>query len=213
MINIYGIYFDDQLIYVGQTCKNVKARWSDHKSTAKSRPRACPKLYAKINKHGADKFSIELLESVNADDADTREQFWIKSNNLIDEGCNVAEGGRVNRGMKRSQQQCQAISQRAIANYDRGIGLASWNGSQAQRKFLSETLSGRECSWSDRIVGSKSLGTFVITMDGAEYRVPSLAQFVKEHKLNWASAFNALKQGRVVRTKGHVLSVQLKGKT
>lgn len=208
MINIYGIFLGDVLIYVGQTCKSVTDRFAIHKATAISRPRACPKLYAKMNKYGHDRFDARLLRAVPIDAADATEIALIAEHRLIDHGCNVAIGGRVNRGMKKTEEQRQQSSEIGKDRYSRGLGLASWNGSDAQKKMLSSKLEGRTIHWGDTITEAKSDGPYVITLNGHEFITLSINKFAKEHGLNTATLRNSLWNNKTCHSKGHIVNVR-----
>lgn len=83
--------------YVGQTCDTAKVRWKEHVSAAK-RGAGCRVLGAAIRKHGADQFSLELLETVATQaEADAAEAHWIsKKQSVSPSGYNLASGGGGN---------------------------------------------------------------------------------------------------------------------
>lgn len=81
-------------VYVGQTTRSVKRRWSRHLSLAATgveRP-----LYKAIRKYGAEQFEIAVLGTVASKvDLDQAEQLYIylyESNNLS-RGYNLTSGG------------------------------------------------------------------------------------------------------------------------
>lgn len=53
-------------IYVGQTKQTIQRRFRGHKQAAKDNKKSSYKLYNAMNKCGADKFSIEVIETVQA---------------------------------------------------------------------------------------------------------------------------------------------------
>lgn len=78
-------------VYVGKTLLSIEKRFQQHLQDAKKyteRP-----LYRAINKYGADKFSILLLEQVDQSELSAREQYWIAEKNSYENGYNATRGG------------------------------------------------------------------------------------------------------------------------
>jgi len=214
MINIYGIYYVDKLIYVGQTNKKIEYRFADHKAAAKNRPNTCPKLYAKFNKHGIENFSIKLLAiAKNGQLADNKEIQLIAENGLLINGCNIAIGGKVNRGMVKTPAQREQCKQRSLFNYyQKQIGLAKWNGSKQQKELLSKTHSNKHVSddTKQRITLAKSNGPYIITKNNQLFETFSINKFAKQHGLNATSLRCSLWNNRIVKSKGYYISVNVK---
>lgn len=206
MVKIYTISHKDKVIYVGQTIKSLSERFNQHFSTAEKRPRACPKLYAKLNKYPHNEFNIQLIECSEL--GDERERFWIKELDTKLNGCNVADGGCVNRGMKKSKEQIMAQSTRMKNAYKKGNSLASWNGSSRQREFLSRLNKGRKITWGQAITEAKSHGPYKIFVDGKEYITKSINKLAVKLNLNTASMRLALWKQKIVHSKGHIVTVE-----
>lgn len=86
---------DNAKVYIGQTRKTVDARWYAHKHAIKS-GKGCPLLARAFNSHGADKFSIEMVEECEDDTLCEREVFYIKEfNSLAPHGYNADAGGKT----------------------------------------------------------------------------------------------------------------------
>lgn len=86
---------DNAKVYIGQTRKSVNARWYAHKHAIKS-GKGCPLLARAFNSHGADKFSIEMVEECEDDTLCEREVFYIKEfNSLAPHGYNADAGGKT----------------------------------------------------------------------------------------------------------------------
>lgn len=82
-------------IYIGQT-KNPKRRWYTHKR----RKDGCPKLYAAINKYGADNFRFEILVIGSKEYINDLEILAIQKFDSMESGYNIKPGGDVCSGYK-----------------------------------------------------------------------------------------------------------------
>ena len=207
MFNIYAIHHLDVPIYVGLTKYKPTKRFADHKSTSKSRPKACPKLYNKMRKYPIEEFSIHLLEETCDED---RESYWIDTLNTIQNGCNIAKGGRVNRGFKHTIERKIIKSKESKQQYLSGKGLARWNGSVEQKEFLQRSRKGivfteQHC---EQISRSKSDGPYEIIVDGKSHVTLSINKFAKEHNLNTATLRNSLWNNTQAYSKGHHIEVK-----
>lgn len=87
-------------IYVGQTKLTIQRRFREHKQSAKDNKKKGYKLYNAMNKYGADKFSIEVIETIQASTIselksllNEREMYWIKQYNSYNSGYNSNLGG------------------------------------------------------------------------------------------------------------------------
>ena len=207
-ITIYGIYHQDKLIYAGQTKKTLKGRWSDHKSRASTEMKRRTKIYNTIRKYGIDNFNIKSFCVVTEEQADYTEQKVIEIFDLIKNGCNLALGGRVNRGVKKTPEQIEILRERGIRDYKKGIGLATYNGSQNQKDTVTRLRKGKVLPWTPKIAEAKSYGPYEIIIDGVKYiHKRGLNSFAKEHNLNKRSLHLAFLEKRKVSTKGHIVSV------
>jgi group I intron endonuclease len=78
-------------VYVGQTRYTLQHRFRQHIESAGKDNSV---LHKSIKKHGAENFTIELLEEVEHDKLNDREEYWIaKYNSVIPNGYNMTEGG------------------------------------------------------------------------------------------------------------------------
>lgn len=78
-------------IYIGQTWKSINKRLSEHKNPSNTNS---IKLYRALNKHGRDKFKIELITLCGTQEiADKIEIMMISQFNTIDKGYNIRTGG------------------------------------------------------------------------------------------------------------------------
>ena len=85
---------DNEKVYIGQTKKSIKARWSAHKHAIKG-GKGCPLLARAFNAHGEDKFSIEIVEECADDQLNEREKYYISHfNSLAPNGYNADAGGK-----------------------------------------------------------------------------------------------------------------------
>lgn len=101
MGHIYGIkkLDEDRIVYVGQTTRNYKIRWQQHKQQ-KDRPYA---LYRAFDKYGIENFAPILLEECDNIKLNEREIYWIQYyHTFIDDGgYNLTRGGDSNSNNQR----------------------------------------------------------------------------------------------------------------
>ena len=94
MKNIYKIVnTENDMVYIGCTKLNIRKRFMQHKSESKKARSIGKPLYDAMRKHGTDKFSIELLEICNDEDACKKEREWIKKYKVENRSYNIALGG------------------------------------------------------------------------------------------------------------------------
>jgi len=100
-------------IYIGQTISTLNNRANKHKNESIS-GRKKNYFNLAIVKHGFDNFVFEEIDSADSqEELDYMEVYWIKffnSNNRT-YGYNLANGGRVNRGFKKTDDQKRKISE------------------------------------------------------------------------------------------------------
>ena len=95
-------------VYVGQTRYTLQHRFTQHLESA---GRSNSVLHKSINKHGAENFSIELLEDVADELLNDREVYWIaKYNSVIPNGYNMTAGGGGVSGYRHTEVTKRAIS-------------------------------------------------------------------------------------------------------
>ena len=95
MGQIYGIKNNiyDKIIYIGQTTRDYKIRWIQHKQQSKDRNYA---LYKAFHKYGIENFTPILLEECSNKILDDREIYWIKFYHtyIEEQGYNLTKGGK-----------------------------------------------------------------------------------------------------------------------
>ena len=84
--------------YIGQTRRTVEERWREHLHSAKqpSRIKMSPYLYAAMNLHGLDNFTIaEVDRAETQEELDDLEELWIAKCGTTDQnrGYNISWGG------------------------------------------------------------------------------------------------------------------------
>lgn len=83
--------------YVGQTAKGYKYRFRQHCNYALGKRKTCSQLIdAYIKEIGIENFKIELLESVEYDQRNEKEQYYIKLYDTYSKGYNCTIGGDYN---------------------------------------------------------------------------------------------------------------------
>lgn len=96
MGQIYGIKntLTNQIVYVGQTIRNYKIRWSQHKQQSKDRDYP---LYNAFHKYGIENFLPFLIEECDNSLLDEKEQYWINFYNtsINKSGYNITLGGNT----------------------------------------------------------------------------------------------------------------------
>ena len=98
MYSIYGLSYDDEIVYVGQTNKSLINRYGRHLMNIDD-PKKKQKLYDFLRSKSADdiqnKLRIRLLEDGidNVKDADKAEMKWIKEYDTKNNGLNSTNGG------------------------------------------------------------------------------------------------------------------------
>ena len=93
-------------IYIGQTKRTIKQRWSEHKQTCKSSkdPKYDYPLYRAIRKYGIHNFKIEEIEQCSFDNLDEREIYWIKFFDSFHNGYNLTLGGEGGKKLELDEQ-------------------------------------------------------------------------------------------------------------
>lgn len=75
--------------YVGQTARDIWTRFDEH-----CRSKVLTPLHAAIQEKGHNNFKLEELETVQLEDLDTREKFWIENLDTYKNGYNATQGGK-----------------------------------------------------------------------------------------------------------------------
>lgn len=97
----------DNKIYIGQTIKTRPSdRFSQHRYNARhlTQENGVSYLHRAMNNEGIDNFTFEVIEEINNDLLNEREQYWIAFyNSMAPNGYNLTKGGEGTRGYSRSQ--------------------------------------------------------------------------------------------------------------
>lgn len=135
-------------VYVGYTKYTPEQRWDKHQRDRKSK--TCRYLYAAIEKHGAECFTVELLDTCEThSEAKQLERHWIAQMHSNDPlvGYNLTAGGDGASGSPRSDETKRKIS---AANSGEGNGMfgrVPWNRgipqSEEAKAKASAKLKGR----------------------------------------------------------------------
>lgn len=80
-------------VYVGKTDLSIEQRWQSHKQDSTKSDIQHRPLYKAIRKYGIENFSIEEVEQCSSEEADKREQYWIKYYDSYKNGYNATLGG------------------------------------------------------------------------------------------------------------------------
>lgn len=145
-MSIYGSIYEivnkvNGKVYIGQTTKNIRARWSAHKSEAKFTKRP-GKLHAAIRKYGHENFTIEMLTTASSkDELDLLEQIYIDGlGGLGTNGYNLKDGGAHGKYSKESREKMSKSLK----------GKPAWNKGQKckpmsdeQKKLVSLNFKGK----------------------------------------------------------------------
>lgn len=79
--------------YIGQTITDINSRFIRHTNPSSV---WCKKLHNAINKHGKDKFYVELLSTIfSENEANDLEIFYIQKYNSVNNGYNILSGGNI----------------------------------------------------------------------------------------------------------------------
>lgn len=187
-------------IYVGQTKKSLDERFKQHlrkakKSLETDRWGICPRLFAAINKHGAENFSIELLDiAQNADELNEKEEHWIRKLNTVDSGYNASYGGDSRR---LSEESLIKLSKSKLGNSAR-TGMVN---SPEVRAFHSNRMTGA----GNPMTGKPSLHRKrIICSNGQVYE--SLRHASIELKL-WIQNISKVLNGKRTHTGGYKFEI------
>lgn len=84
-------------VYIGQTIKERPTdRFSQHCYLARhsEQEKSISYLYQAMTKYGVDNFIFEVIENIENDKLNEREQYWIAQyNSLVPQGYNLTIGG------------------------------------------------------------------------------------------------------------------------
>lgn len=117
----------DKIVYIGQTIRDYKKRWQQHKQVAKSADSSRYALYAAIQKLGIDNFYPILIEQCDNNQLNDREQYWIKyyHTKVEDGGYNLTDGGDTTSERQKKHIYRYDLSGKYIDDFD-SIADAAW---------------------------------------------------------------------------------------
>jgi group I intron endonuclease len=134
------------MIYVGQTTKTLKQRWTEHvyDSLGKRRRKHNSYLHLAIEKYGKENFRAEVLNSCfDKNSLDAVECFYIKNLNTVrPNGYNISLGGTgVMHGRTMSSE-----AKAKISASSKGHAGAKFSHTESARQRISESLMGNKRS-------------------------------------------------------------------
>lgn len=83
-------------VYIGQTSRELEVRWNEHKKCGNIGYKLTSKFYRDMYEIGVDNFYIEVLETCNINELDSKEQYYINKYNSFYNGYNSTRGGKQN---------------------------------------------------------------------------------------------------------------------
>lgn len=169
--------------YIGQTCQDPERRWRADGSGYKD----SPLFWAAIEKYGWENFSHEILEeNLTQDEANIKEQYWIKYYNTYGEnsqGYNLTPGGKnymheywENPSFKEKMKQSFSKSKKAMPqehkeNIQKRLqeGLQkAWSDEQWKKERINN-LKGKNNPNSKKVYNFESNITFETINDAAQW--------------------------------------------
>lgn len=117
VIGIYKLTSPSGKCYIGQST-NIYQRFRDHRRDKKYKH---AKLYNAINKYGYDRFKKEIIEMCSMEELDTKETFWIRSYNSVDDGYNCDYGGQQHKVFSKEHRQKLREAFLGVYNGDQNI--------------------------------------------------------------------------------------------
>lgn len=116
MIGIYQILnTTNGKRYIGQSI-NIESRLSHHKEMLINNQHFNKHLQNSFNKYGLENFIFEVLEECNKEELSTRERYYIKLYNSMNEGYNKTSGGENIPGWQQSDEVRHKISEKLKVN-------------------------------------------------------------------------------------------------
>lgn len=179
---IYKYTFPNGKIYIGQTARNIKARFAEHCYSARKKDGYY--LHNAIAKYGKDNIKIEIVETITdlntlslREQLNEKEIFYINYfNSLIPNGYNTVQGGNSNLGFKHREESKLAISK---ANTGHIV-------TQKTRELISQRLKGHIVSEETKrnISKAKKESTYVPSEETRKLLSSKRkgVKFTKEHK-------------------------------
>lgn len=144
MGQIYGIkdLSKNKIIYIGQTIRNYKVRWQQHKQQSKERNYA---LYDAFHKYGINNFMPFLIEECDNSLLDVQEQYWINFYHtyIEEDGYNLTKGGKkdTSKSIKKPVYQYD-LNGKFIQSYE-SINEAQWKVSNHQGSEIQKAVNGK----------------------------------------------------------------------
>lgn len=129
MCGIYMIknQYNDK-VYIGQS-KDIKHRWSTHRTELNANRHVNRHLQGAWNKYGANMFTFEILEECAQDQLDIKEKYYINLYNSYINGYNLDKGGNGVVGFKHTEDQLKkmrkASNPLSVLQFDLNFNLMS----------------------------------------------------------------------------------------
>lgn len=84
---------ENQQVYIGQTRRSYTERWAEHLRDREKEPYCNWPLYRMLNKVSPEKIKWEIIEEVDNQLLNEREQYWIEQYDSYNNGYNATLGG------------------------------------------------------------------------------------------------------------------------
>lgn len=198
---IYKIVNDiNNKIYIGQTVRTIEKRWQEHLRKAKNH-NYNQHLYCAMRKYGIEHFSIYIIETVKVEELNTRERFYIKFYDTVNNGYNMTLGGDSNpmsnfKSKQAHDDKCKTNTFRQNVS----IGLKAYRAQNEftieHRKKLSEKATGRINVYNDELNSIKHIFPEELDFYRAQGYIPTREltnNFNKPKKSKKIKKFNTLR--------------------
>jgi len=127
-------------IYIGQTSQSLNHRMGEHLSEAKTR--GVRLIGRAFRKYGISSFDVSIIDTAESSDVlNEKEIYWTSYyNSKVPHGYNLTDGGKGQRGYRRSEETRRKLSasRKGVPTGRKGIPVHS----EATKKRLSEMNSG-----------------------------------------------------------------------
>lgn len=130
---IYKIVSPSNKIYIGQTINPYNRVCHYKKMHCKKQ---C-KLYASLCKHGWINHTFEIIETIDREELNSRESYWIEYYDSFNNGLNLTTGGD---SCKRSKETCEKISKSKMGDKNYMFGRIGELHHRYNQKASSETI-------------------------------------------------------------------------
>ena len=175
--------------YVGRS-NNIYKRWRQHKKQLADGDHVNKHLQSAVDKYGIDNFEFSILEIVEEDCLNEREQHWIKTLSAFGEnGYNSTAGGEGTQGYKWTDT-VKNVHCKRVVNVNSGIVYESLNYAQEITGIHSTSISS--CAMNKRRFAGVINGVPQVWMFEQEY----MSSTVEELTDKLHVAYHQLRNGR-----------------